>query len=238
MGRARVLSIMAFVLVNLFILAEINCEKQQLPEETSFKKIMKTLIKLEQSFGKITERQVEVHDDTLNMILILRDYRNRRNFVKKNERKWLRVAQELKEFINKYPQGTWADDASLCLAMEYFTISLPGNLYTEEAIKAGREYLANFPDGKLEDWTKQNVPSFGPILYAPNKGDYKDYAEKERIEETIYIHIVKEIYWSKGELAAEKEIKNLEEKSINKKFTDHIRMFLNVYKTADGYWKK
>lgn len=238
MGRTRVLSIMVFILASLFILTVINCERQQLFEDTSFKKIMEPLIKLEQSFGKITERQVEVHDDSSNMTLILRDYMNRRNFVKKNEKKWLEVAQELKEYINKYPQGTWADDAALCLAMEYFTISLPGNLYTEEAIKAGRAYLADFPDGKLEDWTKQNVPSFGPILYAQNEGDYEDYTEKERIEETIYIHIVKEIYWSKGELAAEKEIKNLEKKGINKKFIDHIRMFLNVYKTADGYWKK
>ncbi len=80
-------------------------------------------------------------------------FRRRSLYVRKHEKMFMESERKLREFMHGYPDSKWADDAAVCLCLQYAVISLPQSPYTDKAVSAYRRVIEEYPEGELEPWT-------------------------------------------------------------------------------------
>ena len=231
-------------IISMYLLiTNISCQKKPMSiDEQAFKYLVKKWYKTVACLIKISsgERPIGELDVEYELHLVS-------NYIASREDDFRSFDDEFKNFIRTYPSSPWADDAALCLGIQYLLISTPETSFIEEAIQAYRIVVDKYPNGVLQPWTLDILYKIRPVkkmiimnpIGPPTDKYFSNLSIYQKAREVFIRGIVTEHLKVKDFESAEREYEKMKEDTMiniaSLKFVEEtIELWKEHEKEVDG----
>lgn len=169
----------------------------------------------EYAFGKITYNTKE-----------------RDEFLKRTKQEWLRIDDNLKNFVTEYPSSKWTDDAVFCRVIECVFVRKTSVLFGETENDTVIDFLNNYPAFVIEEWTKDSLLKAYELLFDSTVSERTSHlTDQQIIKGVLYQTVI-------GSLCADGRFEDAKELVASAKQKELDEYFLKLSETVIEMYKK